>query len=82
MPDADAQKPLKPPTDLFPPERITRTPKQHATEALEEARKYLSDELTPVQRTVARGLVDYALEQVALIEETKRPRRERKKGTT
>ena len=52
-----------------------KTPKEHATEALEEARKYLSDELTPVQRTVTRGLVDYAIEQVALIEETKRPRR-------
>ena len=58
-----------------------KTPKAEATDALDQARKYLSDDLSPVQQVIVRGLVDYALERVGLIEETKRPRRERKRTT-
>jgi len=57
-----------------------KTPKQEAIEALEQVRVNLSGDLTPVQRTVTRGLVEYALEQLALVEELKRTRRARKAG--
>ena len=52
-----------------------KSPKTEAVEALEQVRANLSGVLTPVQRTITRGLVEYALEQLALVEELKRARR-------
>jgi len=52
-----------------------KSPKTEAVEALEQVRANLSGDLTPVQRTITRGLVEYALEQLALVEELKRARR-------
>ena len=50
-------------------------PEDGSVEALEQVRANLSGDLTPVQRTITRGLVEYALEQLALVEELKRARR-------
>ena len=52
-----------------------KSPKAEAMEALEQVRVNLSGDLTPVHRTITRGLVEYALEQLALVEELKRSRR-------
>ena len=51
-----------------------KSPKTEAVEALEQVRANLSGDLTPVQRTITRGLVEYALEQLVLVEELKRRR--------
>lgn len=58
----------------------TKTPKENACEALALAHGNLKTDLSPVQRMITRGLVEYALEQLALVEELKRKRRG-KKGT-
>ena len=57
-----------------------RTPKQETLEALAQVHITLSGvgELSPVQRTIMRGLVEYAQEQVALVQELKIKRRTRK----
>lgn len=52
-----------------------KTPKQEALEAMEQVRINLSGDLTPVQRTVTRGLVEYSIEQLGQVEELKRARR-------
>jgi len=59
----------------------TKTPKANACEALAQVHGNLARELTPVQQVITRGLVEYALEQLGLIEETKRPRRKNRKAT-
>lgn len=51
------------------------TPKSESIRALAHLREFLDGELTPIQRAQARGLADYAIEQVELIQETTRKRR-------